>query len=151
MSVGSAWQKGASSHKAARTLGVTSGVFETVDSMETGMLELMAAVRLAVREEMQRIGGSQLPTVLDYKQAARELSVSPSTLKSMVKSGAIQRCDRGLGGVGIPKDEILRFAALRREAPAGRKRTRRSMVGSPATAFSGAAEVEKAKRLRKKR
>lgn len=69
---------------------------------------------------------SDLPWVLDYERAARELSVSGSTLKRMLAKGQIINVPRGDGfDPGIPRSEILRIAEGRQRASL-RKRDERA-------------------------
>jgi hypothetical protein len=73
--------------------------------MQTAELELLSLLRA----EIQELKTHRMPTVLTYKAAAFELSVSLTVLKSMVRSGEIQTCARQ-GRKGIPASEILRIA-----------------------------------------
>lgn len=60
--------------------------------------------------EVRRVAESgRLPTTLSMPRAARELDVSLTTLKRMVRVGRILTCEIG-GRLHIPKDEILRLA-----------------------------------------
>lgn len=135
---------------AARTVSGVESVSETVSKVDQELGKLMDVVRLALREEMKLLGATTLPTVLTYKDAAHELSVSLSTLKSMVASGVVARCDRGIGGVGIPKAEILRLAAKWRTDPPGRRARRGKLAQTSGPAFRLQDELEKAKKLRRR-
>lgn len=72
------------------------------EDVETLVERLLAEVRRVAE-------AGRLPTTLSRARAARELDVSLSKLKGMIRSGQILTCEIG-GRQHIPKDEILRLA-----------------------------------------
>lgn len=68
------------------------------------MLEVLLAEIRSIRSEQR------LPTVLSKKLAARELSISVSKLKALIRAGDILTCKIGRT-TGVPSSEIVRLAA----------------------------------------
>lgn len=87
----------------------------------------------SIRAEMRRITGA-LPLLLTFKQAARELSVSLSKVKQMVRAGILQTVRLEPNGhPRIPVAEVTRVAAAatsRRTGATSRSPRSRVAAGS---------------------
>jgi len=82
----------------------------------------------SIRAEMRRITGA-LPLLLTFKQAARELSVSLSKVKQMVRAGIIQTVRLEPNGhPRIPVAEVTRIAASKRPNGSNHGRSRQARV-----------------------
>jgi hypothetical protein len=79
--------------------------------------ELRQLVEDLLKEVRELRGGTGLPSVLTKQRAARELSISLSKLKGLIRAGDIAVCDVGKTTM-VPASEVLRLAkAMRRVAP----------------------------------
>ncbi|MBN1208967.1 MAG: helix-turn-helix domain-containing protein [Myxococcaceae bacterium] len=86
-------------------------------SLERMLEELLAEVR-----EVRSWGA--LPTVLTKRRAARELGVSPSKLKQLIRRGELAVCQVGRSTM-VPASEVQRIAASARRKPAAPGRARK--------------------------
>lgn len=77
---------------------------------------------------MRRITG-ELPTLLTFRQAARELSYSLTKVKAMVKAGLIQTVKPDPDGhPRIPKTEVTRLASVAGDKPSRKRDGSRQTV-----------------------
>lgn len=74
--------------------------------------QLVAEVR-ALRDSL----GGELPTVLSKRRAARELDISLSKLKGLIRRGELMTCEVGRTTM-VPASEVRRIAESARRQPA---------------------------------
>lgn len=119
-----------------RTLAGVALVSFRVVQMQKRSTELIAALRELLGEI------EPLPMVLDYESAAAQLSISPSTLKRMVRSGEIEAVPVAKR-MGIPRSELERIS-LGIPSPHARAvseaRARAKMVPANKAAFRAVAK-----------
>ncbi len=123
---------------AARSPDGVSGLSERLGGMD--LKELEAVVRRAVQEEMRRGGEMSPPRVLTLKEAARQLSVSLSTLKGLLRTGFVRSTTVGERRM-IPRSEIERLAVPDEPVKKGRggpRRGQRTLPTSPGAAIRAA-------------
>lgn len=103
-SVGPTWEKESSRQTAARTEPAKGSVSETVVRMET-----QGDVLAAIRELVEQAKSRELPAVLSFEDAAKQLSISVPTLKRMVREAEIFAVPI-FKRMGIPRGEIERIS-----------------------------------------
>lgn len=104
-------------------------------NMETVLRDLLAEVREART-------WAALPTVLTKRRAARELSISLSKLKALIRDGELSVCEVGRSTM-VPASEVLRIAdSARREEATATQRPRQSRKAR------GTSPVEEARKVR---
>lgn len=94
--------------------------------MAKSMEQVLEALLAEVREAKN---WTALPTVLSKKRAARELGISLSKLKTLIRTGDLATCIVGRTAM-VPASEVQRIAAVRKKpvAPArsGRARSKKA-------------------------
>lgn len=111
------------------------------------MRALMEEVR-SLREAVHR----DLPTILTREAAAREMSISLTTLKGMIRRGEIATCTVGKRDSMVPSSEVLRVAGSLKRSSAPKLRTSggrpKTVAVSPKDVAAKVREALKAERKR---
>lgn len=111
---------------------MASGVRKALNELKAQVVQLQALVQ------------PELPQVLTKKRAARELSVSLTTLNRLVAAGQIWVVHLG-GRQMVPASEVRRVASIQRTS------ARRPKQVEPSPPPSAKLEAEKARAMLKKR
>ena len=85
-------------------------------------LERMEELICSIAERLERVD-RPLPHILNRREAARELSISLTVLKGMIRRGEIAESQELGSRRGIPRSEILRLATPtqpKKKPPSGR-------------------------------
>jgi len=96
----------------------------------------------AIAKITERLGGTDLPMVLTRERAAKELSVSVSTLKKLIREGKVFTVEIGRRRM-VPSAEVLRLATPPpAEFPASERKRRARKEQAQLRAVTGDAAAE---------